>query len=174
MEKQVFWKSVFRRTGSLLLLLALIVAASFGFVLRTVEYLSVNREMIRISENYRPIGTLASDSGDITEAASLLEESSYVNFVDKNRYCPAILKDIYNADLDGWSSNREDGMSRGVRINDILAWVEVEDIKNTLKPDVFRYDFKVKELVRGYPDYDDKKKKITDTLILQYYRMKIR
>ena len=170
MEKQVFWKSVFRRTGSLLLLLALIVAASFGFVLRTVEYLSVNREMIRISENYRPIGTLASDSGDITEAASLLEESSYVNFVDKNRYCPAILKDIYNADLDGWSSNREDGMSRGVRINDILAWVEVEDIKNTLKPDVFRYDFKVKELVRGYPDYDDKKKKITvyfDTAVLQ-------
>lgn len=161
MGKNAFWKSVLRRTGSLLLLLALLAAASFGFVLRAVEYLTVNGEIRRISENYRPIGTLSSDSGDLTEAAELLEENSYVEFVDRNRYCPAILTDIYNADLDGWTSNREDGLEYGVRTNDILAWAEVEDIKDTLETGVFRYDFRVRELVSGYPDYGDPKNIIT-------------
>ena len=58
-ETKLFWKSVVRRKGSLLLLLALIVASTFGFTLRTVEYLAVDLEIARISREYRPIGELS-------------------------------------------------------------------------------------------------------------------
>lgn len=170
MERKVFWKSVLRRKGSLLLILALIVTATFGFVLRALEYLAVSGEIGRISENYRPIGTLALEGGDISEGIACLRDSSYVEFVDINRHCSAILKDVYNADLDGWSSSREPDTDNGVRINDILAWAEVEDVKDTVNPGIFRYDFRVKELVCGYPDYGDPKKRITvyfDSALLQ-------
>lgn len=106
MGKNVFWKSVTRRWGSLLLFLAVIAAASFGFVLRTVEYLTVSGEIERISDNYRPIGRLSSDSGDIAEGIALVSESPYLDFADVRRGCPAILTDLYNADLDGQMSDR--------------------------------------------------------------------
>lgn len=123
--RHVFWKSVLRRRGSLLLFLALLAAASFGFMLRAVEYLSVTGEIARISENYRPIGMLSfveegaegSDFGSdqLTRAAELLRESPYVEFVDEKRYASAVLSDLYNADIDGWTSSRKDGESLGRR-----------------------------------------------------------
>ena len=67
MEAKLFWKSVIRRKGSLLLLLILIITASFGFMLRAVEYLAVDREIERISQEYRQIGTLISEDGIVTE-----------------------------------------------------------------------------------------------------------
>lgn len=102
MVATLFWKSVIRRTGSLLLLLALTAVATFGFMLRTVEYLAVNREIGRISREYRPIGTLSAPEWDVTAGALSVMESPYVELVDVNRYCPVVLSDLYNADLEGY------------------------------------------------------------------------
>lgn len=141
----------------MLLFLVLIIASSFGFMLRTVEYLTVSREIDRISENYRPIGTLsaANDdwSADISEGVELLKDNPYVDYLDINRYCPAVLTDMYNIDLDGASSIQKYEAEFRTRVNEIMAWVEVEDARGTSDPDVFRYDFRVKELLYGYPDY---------------------
>ena len=54
-----------------------------------------------------------------------MEESPYVEFVDINRSCIAILSDIYNADVDGgiyydWYSKY------GININEFMVWAEVE------------------------------------------------
>ena len=78
MELKLFWKSMIRRRVSALLLLLLIAASSFGFVLHGAEYLAVRGEISRISRRYRPIGTLSSAHGDITEGISLVEKSPYV------------------------------------------------------------------------------------------------
>lgn len=161
MERRMFWKSALRRTVSLLLLLALIATASFGFVLRTLEYLTVNGEIERISKNYHPIGTLSVEGDEIAEGIEVLKESPYLDFVDERRYCPAILSEVYNSDLDGGSSDRDREYDYGVRVNDILAWAEVEGITETAHEGVFRYDFRVKEAVYGYPDYVDPKNKLT-------------
>lgn len=160
MGKKVFWKSVTRRWGSLLLLLAVIATASFGFVLRTVEYLTVSGELERISGNYRPVGTLSSDSGDIAEGIARVEESPYLDFADIRRSCPAILADLYNADLDGYTSDRTGSFGNDVRVNDILAWVRVENVLIKSGDNGFRYSVRVEELVLGYPDYAAEDKKL--------------
>ena len=125
MVAKLFWKSVIRRKGSLLLLMILIVTASFGFMLRAVEYLAVSREIDRIAQEYQQIGTLSSADGIVTEGVPLVEESPYVEFVDINRSCIAILSDIYNADVDrgiyyDWYSKY------GININEFMVWAEVE------------------------------------------------
>ena len=125
MVAKLFWKSVIRRKGSLLLLMILIVTASFGFMLRAVEYLAVSREIDRIAQEYQQIGTLSSADGIVTEGVPLVEESPYGEFVDINRSCIAILSDIYNADVDGgiyydWYSKY------GININEFMVWAEVE------------------------------------------------
>ena len=154
MEAKLFWKSVIRRKGSLLLLLILIITASFGFMLRAVEYLAVDREIERISQEYRQIGTLTSEDGIVTEGIPIVEESPYVEFVDTNRYCIAILSDIYNADLDGticWDGS----LNYGVNINEFMVWGEVETEMETNQPKTKMYVFRVKEGVYGYPEYTE-------------------
>lgn len=157
MVAKLFWKSVIRRKGSLLLLMILIVTASFGFMLRAVEYLAVSREIDRIAQEYQQIGTLSSADGIVTEGVPLVEESPYVEFVDINRSCIAILSDIYNADVDGgiyydWYSKY------GININEFMVWAEVEaevdeEIAGKLKTRM--YYLRVKEGVYGYPEYTE-------------------
>ncbi|MCM1155831.1 MAG: ABC transporter permease [Roseburia sp.] len=154
METRLFWKSVIRRKGNLLFLMILIITASFGFMLRTVEYLAVNREIERISQEYQQIGTLTSADGIVTEGIPFVEESPYVEFVDINRSCIAILSDIYNADLDGticWDGT----LNYGVNINEFMVWGEVESEMETNQPKIKRYVFRVKEGVYGYPEYTE-------------------
>lgn len=153
MELKLFWKSFIRRKGSLLLLV-LIAAASYGFLLRSAEYLSVRGEIERISREYRPVGTLSSADGFVTDAALLVQESSYVEMTDRNRACPAILSDVYNADVDGYSSDNQEGdYAYGVRVSSLMAWGEVVRIREDLKKGVNRYDFRITEGVYGYPEY---------------------
>lgn len=156
---KLFWKSVIRKRGSLLIFLILLMAVSFGFMLRTVEYLTVNGEIRRISESYRPIGRLSAPDGDITEGAALLEENPYLEFANRKRRYPAVLEQLYNADTDGLSSHYEE-WGYGIRISDILVWAEVTDVKEANNPGVYRYDFCVKESVYGYPEYSDAGKRL--------------
>ncbi len=151
MELKLFWKSMIRRRVSALLLLLLIAASSFGFVLHGAEYLAVRGEISRISRRYRPIGTLSSAHGDITEGISLVEKSPYVEFEDIRRYCPAVLDGYYNTDLDGYSSDRGE-YGYGVKISDLLVWGEVTKKMETGRTGVSLYHFVIKERVYGYPE----------------------
>ena len=158
MEAKLFWKSVIRRKGSLMLLMILIITASFGFMLRTVEYLAVNREIERISQEYQQIGTLSSEDGIITQGIPIVEESSYVEFVDINRSCVAVLSDIYNADLDGMADYMGAGIygESDLKVNEWMVWGEVEEkMEGAGKPKTIRYVFRVKEGVYGYPEYTE-------------------
>lgn len=152
MGVKLFWKSVLRRRASLALLLALLIAAVFGFVLRAVEYLAVSQEIERISGDYRMIGTISAPDFDISDWLSQIEENPYVDFVNTGRYCSAILTDVYNADVDGqFSHNASIGFDLGT--SDVLVWAEVEKKKETLKPGEYQYDLRVREAVYGYPEY---------------------
>lgn len=154
MEATLFWKSVIRRTGSLLLLLALTAVSTFGFMLRTVEYLAVNREIERISREYRPIGTLSAPEWDVTAGALSVMESPYVELVDVNRYCPVVLSDLYNADLEGYIYEWGDAERyRLIGATELMAWGKVVTASDTEDPNVRIYDFRIQEGVYGYPEY---------------------
>lgn len=154
METKLFWKSVIRRTGSLLLLLALIAVSTFGFMLRAVEYLSVNQEIERISREYRPVGTLSVPEWDVTEGALAVMESPYVELADVNRFCPAVLSDLYNADIEGYISESGDAERyRQIGATELMAWGKVMTVSDTLDPNVKIYDFQIQEGVYGYPEY---------------------
>ena len=150
MEVKLFWKSVIRRKGSLLLLLALISVSTFGFVLRVAEYLAVNREITRISEEYRPIGSLSAPDGVVTEGVSLVMESQYVERADINRHCPAVLSDIYNADIEGILNMYQD---QGIDTRERMVWGTVIFVSETEEPNVRIYQMRIEEGVYGYPDY---------------------
>lgn len=84
-------KSVMRRTGSLMLLLALIVTAT--------------------------------------------QESPYVKFADHQRSCPVILSEVYNSDLDGFSSEHgEDGYNSGVWVSDMMVDAFIQEMQEKLEP----------------------------------------
>lgn len=159
MGKNVFWKSVVRRKGILLLFLALLTAASFGFMLRALEYLAVNQELSRIAEQYRPIGMPEVDGdgeneiSELKKAVEFLENSPWVESVDTGKYTSAVLKDMYNADTDGWTTQFASSEENSIRINEIMAWAKLVDVKKTTTPGNFRYGFKVEQAVYGYPDY---------------------
>ena len=159
MGKNVFWKSVVRRKGSLLLFLALLTAASFGFMLRALEYLAVNQELSRIAEQYRPIGMPEvdgdgeNDDSELKKAVEFLENSPWVESVDTGKYTSAVLKDMYNADTDGWTTQFASSEENSIRINEIMAWAKLVDVKKTTTPGNFRYGFKVEQEVYGFPDY---------------------
>ena len=63
MGKNIFWKSVLRRKAILIILILFVGVASFGFALRTIQYLSIHQEIQRISQNYRAIGRGMADEG---------------------------------------------------------------------------------------------------------------
>lgn len=153
MEAKLFWKSVIRRTGSLLLL-ALIAVSTFGFMLRAVEYLSVNQEIERISREYRPVGTLSVPEWDVTQGALAVMESPYVELADVNRFCPAVLSDLYNADIKGYISEWGDAERYSqIGATELMAWGKVMTVSDTLDPNVKIYDFQIQEGVYGYPEY---------------------
>ncbi len=162
MEAKLFWKSVIRRKTGLLLLLALLTASAFGFLLRTVEYLAVSRGIDQVEAGYQMIGSLSSQDGDVTEGVSLVEESPYVGYVDINRCAGAVLSGLYNADIDGISSIRGPELGFQLEISDILVWAEVTEKKETVRNRIptYQYDLVLKEAVYGYPEYTEPGKQI--------------
>ncbi|MCL2572727.1 MAG: ABC transporter permease [Defluviitaleaceae bacterium] len=103
MRKNIFLKSMLRqpmRTGLLVLLIAL---ASFAFFLRTVEFVAVRAEIRALEGNFRTIGTVQADDywADASAVADILENSSFVRYVDRMLGIEGILLNMHSPDLGG-------------------------------------------------------------------------
>ena len=102
-KRSVHLKSMIRsplRTALFLLLIALV---NFAFLSQVFEGLIVNREINRLSEQYKAIGTLMPMEPwewGVTEVIDLLEESPLVASTESLRLIPGVMSDIYTPDFD--------------------------------------------------------------------------
>lgn len=147
-------KSVVRRPFSMILLILLLCAVTFGFTARAVEYFVVTHAVDALSEYYKAIGYLSASDGDVTQGARLLAESDLVAVNDVQRYCAGTLNGIYNADLDGKSS------SKGYHVSEVLLWGELTEKRRDIpeasalsKQESYKLQFRVVQRLYGYPDY---------------------
>jgi len=103
MKKNIFLMSLLRQPLRSLLLILLISLASFGFVLRMVEYTVVRSQINVIARHYRTVGLIQTQSpfGDATAAAEILENSPFVNFIEYRPSVQGILQDMRNTDIQG-------------------------------------------------------------------------
>jgi len=88
-----------RQTVLSLILAFLLFIATFSFVLRAVEFLTVRDQIFTIADFYQSIGFLIGEHefDDVNIGADFLENNPYIEFTDRRRVAEGILQDISNA-----------------------------------------------------------------------------
>lgn len=153
MKKTLFWKSVFRRPLAAVLILLLLGAAALGMGEKFTEYGAVSAQVDTLNDYYRPIGTLVSSNWDVRAGMDLVASSPYVDFLDTRRYASGVLDGIYNADIDGSSSDHEgSAASFGVNTSEILSWVTLLDKTYEEQEGSYLYTFRIADPLYGYPE----------------------
>lgn len=104
MRTNVFLRSTRRQPVRTVFLLLVTALVTFTFVGRVSEYLLIKQETARLAEYYRAIGTLEAGDG-IEQALTVLENSPYVQSVERRRFVSAVIENGYcNADTEIESS----------------------------------------------------------------------
>ena len=116
MKTNIYIKSILRQPIRTLLLFLLIGLASYAFVLRAVEYITISQHIDNIAANYRTIGFLLRDTpyADVSEGAQILANSPDVGFEDRRRQIEAIAHDLHSPDTFG--------MTPGLPVEDQLRF----------------------------------------------------
>ena len=165
-----YLKSVLRQPAQSLLLLLLIGLLSAAFTTRTVEYILVQRETARLGAYYRAIGSLQSTNPEeynYAAGANLIADSKYVALEDRRRSCSGVLHGLYNADIDGRSSDgyEKTPLDFGLHNSDVFVYGEVLTAPSPQKIgeeyEAYQFQFRVDRVEAGYPEYVSEGKKIT-------------
>jgi len=149
--RNVFLKSILRQKASTLLLFILISLISFGFVLRTVEFVVVRAQIHAIASSYRSIGFFYGHElfGNVSEAVPFLEENPYIAFVDNRRDMLAYLQDFNNADFRGTPPGQP--RAQQIRLNDAVFFgYMVEVVRSNTNIHII---FEVCEVLVGYYEH---------------------
>jgi len=99
MRKNVYIKSLLRRPLHSLILAFLLFIATFSFVLRSVEFLTMRDQIFRIAEFYQAIGFLSGDHefDDVNLGADLIEDSPHIELSDRRRVAEGVMQGMLNA-----------------------------------------------------------------------------
>ena len=108
MRRNIFIKSMMRQPVRTTILVLIVAAAAFAFVMRAAEYFVVTDQIEGIGKYYRSIGYLQNSGGrsvynDVSPGAGIVSKSKYVDFEDKRRAAMGILQDMANSHLYGGS-----------------------------------------------------------------------
>ena len=151
MRKNIILKSMLRqpiRTGLLIILIGI---ATFAFFMRTVEYITVRRQLHELNQLYRTIGFIrAGNWEDVSAAADIIENSPLVGFVDRRVGMEGVLKDIQNVDIAGmWRGMPNEYQ---LRITEAMFAARVEYI-NTDSEDFLWMQLGVYDVYFGYREH---------------------
>ncbi len=160
-------KSTLRQPLRTLALLAFIAVLSFAFVSRAAEYVIVNTEAERLGGYYRSIGSVEVidwEKYDEDRVKTLLSENPYIALEDERRMCSAEMEGVYNADLDGCSSDYWGAVyPLGIHTSDVylygtlmegpVAVNQVTSLIGGFNGSMYRYRFAVDAVEAGYPEY---------------------
>ena len=158
MRKNIFIKSMLRQPLRTALLVALIGLASFAFVLRTVEFIVVRRQIYATAAYYRTIGQIhhAALFGDITEGIERLINAPEMGLVDYRRAVEGIMPDLLNADFSGMHHRMIQmwtGRLTQPRLNEAFFYAYVLGIQSGGRGGVHTLDVRVCTVLSGHPEY---------------------
>lgn len=160
MKINIFLKSLFRKPIRTLFVIIVLSLVSFTFISRATEFILINKEVDRLSEYYRAIGTVESLSGteedDASEVAEYISENPYVLISDKPRGASGVIKEnFYNANLIGFEE---------IPANDVFFYgtlISKDELKaEKTVDDQYWYNFIVDTVVAGYPEYVSEGKEV--------------
>jgi len=160
MKKNVYTKSVLRQPVYSLILAFLLFVATFGFVLRSVEFITVRQQIFAISDYFETIGFLRGTTAfdDVSAGADLLETSPYIGIADRRRVVEGVLQDVLNsATADPWGVHSSRSAEiLGVEIQqgpkDVFFYGELIN-KFERREDRWILTLNVDDVVIGYPEY---------------------
>ena len=138
MRRQIPFKASIRQPIRTLIFVLLVGLASFGFVSRAVEYIILSREMNRIEQFYRTVGTLVpidhAANNNVYEAVELIRGSRFIQVEDRRTITQGVMDGILNAmnghETGGISYRRGDRTFayKGLYITDAVAVIHVDRI----------------------------------------------
>ncbi len=167
MKHNVYLVTMKRSVGKACILLVLLILASNLFASRWGEFIQMQNMITSASEFYRPIGTLNTQGVDelLSTGVKMIEESPYVDFVDKREKYFAALEGIYNVDTEALLAESPFyAMQTNIHNSDFLFYGELVKVDSCVRKTnnysvgavefpAYELIFKVKEVVAGYPDY---------------------
>ena len=146
-------KSTLRQPVRTLLLLLLIGLISFAFVARAVEYIVISREIERLGNYYRSIGSLEPiipEAGPLAKAMALVAGSPHAAHTDPRRYVSGILPEgQLNADSFALTSDQYKGTARGLFISDIFVYGELLELSHSDSTGWWHLSLKVDDILEG-------------------------
>lgn len=183
MKPNVPMLSALRQPLRSFFLIALLGFISFAFVSKVAEYLVVQRETERLGSYYRSIGTLRNMSdpqyGYINEGVEVVRASPYLAYEDYRQDIPAVMDDIYNADIEARASETSDpGLEIVKNITNNNFWFYgTLDTKNEMIKSIsynqpsagYSLTFSVDKVAAGYPELIEEGQKIILLFLLDKY-----
>ena len=106
MRRNTFIKSMLRQPIRTAVIIILMAATAFAFVMRSAEYFVVKDQIESIGKFYRSIGYLQNSGGrsiynDVSTGAQYLTNSKHIEFTDERRAAVGYLHDITNSRFGG-------------------------------------------------------------------------
>ena len=153
-KKNVYTKSMLRQPIHSLILTFLIFIATFGFVLRSVEFLTVRDEIFSIASYYQTVGFI-SGSGEfanVSDGADFLENSGYIELSDRRRGVQAFLQGMLNSDVEGIYYYFWEDRESWDRFHDAFFYGELID-KLEHPEGGWRLILAVDDVLVGYPEH---------------------
>jgi len=166
MRKNIFIKSMLRQPVRTAILVLLIAAAAFSFVMRATEYLIVTEQIEGIGKYYRAVGRLQSMNGsgsyeNIYDAVEVLKESPQLNYTNEIRTLGARLVDSIGPDYNAFFNSQ--------RFTETFFYGEILSLRylpfyNPPNKDSIEVIVRVDEVLCGFPEHI----KPGDEVILRY------
>jgi len=161
MKKNVYTKSVLRQPVYSLILGFLLLVATFGFVLRSIEFFTVREQIYAISDYFESIGFIRGITAfdDVNAGADFLEHSPYIGIADRRRVVEGVLQDVLNsATADPWGvHSSRNAEILGVEIQegpkDVFFYGELTNKVESRQGQRWILTLNVDDVVIGYPEY---------------------
>lgn len=154
-------KSNLRRPLKGILLIILLFIASNLFISSTTQFILVNREINRIGNYYKSIGTiqpLEKDKYYINEAQKIIDGDSMIDYEDKRRVCQGIIDGLYNPDIYHYERLAYDySHDYRTHLGDFIFTAKVEKVEKASSAETI-YDglgmtVTIEDRLAGFPNY---------------------
>ena len=134
MRNNIVTKSMLRQRVRTALLLLLLTAAAFVFVMRATEYIAVTDKIGSIAEFYRSVGFLHYTGGhgipmvadDVFVGAEILRSSPFIEFHDRRRGIGGTLRGMYNTDMVYGEVHGAGGYDLHKNLNERYRWLHTD------------------------------------------------
>ena len=164
----MYTKAILRQPVYSLILAFLLMIATFGFVLRSVEFITVRQQIFSISGYFQSIGFLRGTSAfdDVSEGANFLDNSPYIGIADRRRVVEGVLQDVLNSAIADpfWQGGRGDARRElhasifGIEVQegpkDVIFYGElIAKFQSRRDPEQWTLTLNVGDVLIGYPEY---------------------